>query len=126
MSDSEGLERYERETAEERQRTQASLAALLPRLEGLGVTSVVMAYDGYGDEGALESPAAFAGETEIDLPADLAQELVALAQVLLPQNWEDNAGAFGELELDVTQRRLVRDHNWRVEDVAWETEEYPL
>jgi hypothetical protein len=126
MSDLSWLEQYEQQRAGERRQATTAIAAILPRLHELGVTSVIIPFDGYGDSGAVEQPTAYAGETEFQLPEDLTAALIAAAECLLPEGWENNGGAFGELELNVGERKLTRDHNWRVEDVECESEEYPL
>jgi hypothetical protein len=120
------LEQYEQSCAEERRQALESLTGVLPQLQALGATSVVVPYNGYGDEGATEPPVAYAGETEIPLPKELAKTITAAAQALLPEGYENNAGAFGELQLDVTERKVVRDHSWRIEEVECDVEEYPL
>ena len=126
MTDPDWNERYQHQVAEPKRRAKDALAALLPQLQAIGVTKVILPYDGYGDEGAFETPIALAGETEIKLPDELACALCEAAIDLLPECWQDNNGSFGEVELDVPARKLLRDHNWRVEDSEHDPEEHQL
>lgn len=126
MTMPEWCEEYELQAAQERRRSLATRATLLPALESLGATRVVVGFDGYGDEGAIERPVAFAGELETTLPPDLASAVEAAVEGLLPWGYENNAGAFGEIVVEVAARRLVRDHRGRIDDVERECEEIPL
>lgn len=62
----------------------------------------------------------------VELPDELHDVLDEAACCLLPAGWEINEGAFGEFVLDVPERRLVREHNWRVESTEYDEEEYAL
>lgn len=126
MTEPDWLARYAQACAEERQQALERFASLLPQIEALGATRLVVPYNGHGDEGTVEPPVAYASDTELALPVALAKAIQAAAQLLLPSGYENNAGGFGELELDVAERKITRDHNWRIEDVECEMEEYLL
>ncbi|MBW3596913.1 MAG: hypothetical protein KY475_06515 [Planctomycetes bacterium] len=126
MPEPDWNERYERQIAEQKQRAKGAIAALLPQLQSLGVAQVTIPYDGYGDEGAFQTPIAFAGDKEIQLPEELNHALCDAAIDLLPEGWQDSNGSFGEVELNVPTRKLLRDHNWRVEESEPDPEEHQL
>lgn len=115
-------ERLERGRAEARQ----SMRKACDALDELGVTEVRIEYDGYGDSGAVEGVTATGSAGDVEIPADLREELISAAERLLPDGWENNTGAFGELVLDVAHRRLTREHNWRVETSEYDEEVWEL
>ena len=115
-------QRLERERTEARQ----AVSNACGELEELGVTEVRIEYDGYGDSGAVEGVAATSPIGDVELPAALRDELISAAERLLPDGWENNSGAFGELVLDVANRRLTREHNWRVETSEYDEEAWEL
>jgi hypothetical protein len=101
--------------------------ALFNALASLGVTTVVVVFDGYGESGQIESVQARTGEADATLPAssiDLKQVRVdasgidevtvtmgeaieTLAYDLLEEThpgWENNDGAYGEFLFDVEAR----------------------
>lgn len=121
------LARYQQQLAEEREHASGKLAQVCDRLAGLHVGTVEIEYDGYGDSGAVESVTAYGAENQgIKLPCELRNELVQVAEILLPSGWENNDGAFGQFNLDVAKRRLTRQHNWRVESTEYEEEEWEV
>lgn len=115
-------ERLERERAEARQ----SMGKACDALAELGATELRIEYDGYGDSGAVEGVTATGSAGDVEFPADLRDELVSAAERLLPDGWENNSGAFGELVLDIANRRLTREHNWRVETSEYDEEVWEL
>jgi hypothetical protein len=100
--------------------------AICLELQGLGVTSVAIAYDGYGDSGAIEKIQAFQDDQEVDCPESISQQLEELAETWLPGGWDINEGAYGELILDVAVQVLTRAHNWRIESTEYEEAEFSL
>lgn len=96
------------------------------RLIELGVHVVTLEYDGYGDSGSVEAVIAETNGTELELPSDVQRELMEAAETLLPDGWENNDGAFGNLTLDVEGRQLTREHNWRIESTEYEEESWTL
>jgi hypothetical protein len=92
-------------------------------LATLGVTSVRIPYNGYGDEGCVEPPVATRSDDEwVDLPRELEEKLMDAAEWFLPDGWENCDGAYGELTLDVVQKRLDNELFWRVETSERERE----
>jgi hypothetical protein len=113
-------------------------AAIFDALAAVGIVSLSVNFDGYGDSGQIESVTAINTDGEIDLPevsiayaspasadADdpvdrqqtpLAEAIEALCYDLLRQTnagWENNDGAFGDFTLDVAARTISLDHNDR-------------
>ena len=120
------LSDYLRAVEQERRQAEQQLAELCPQLASLGVQQVEIQYDGYGDSGAIEELHALAGEHRLELPEDLSQALTSAAECLLPWGWENNEGAFGKFILEVAQRQIRREHNWRVESTEYEEETIEL
>ena len=44
----------------------------------------------------------------------------------MPDGWPNDAGAFGEFVLNVCDRELTREHNWRVESTEYDEEVWEL
>ena len=130
MTDSEltsdWMTAYQQRRQREKEEAREAVAKTCDSLTELGVTHVRIAYDGYGDSGAVESVTATVEEEPYELPGDLRDELTSVAERLLPDGWENNEGAFGEFVLAVSQRRLVREHNWRVETTEYDEEAWEL
>tara|TARA_R110002072_G_scaffold273413_2_gene434293 strand:+ start:25539 stop:25943 length:405 start_codon:yes stop_codon:yes gene_type:complete len=120
------LSNIEKRREQGRQKALATLAAAFTQLASLGADRVVVTYDGYGDSGCVESVKAYSDESEVELDAGLNEQLAAVAEQILPLGWENDAGAFGELILHVADRRVVREHNWRIESCDYSEEEWQL
>ncbi len=131
MSESESesnlFEEYQQRLAKEHEQACEALKTHFDLLQSLNIDTLIISYDGCNDSGAVESVTAFdANNQEVQLPQDLDEELTELAETLLPFGWEINEGAYGQYTLDVPERELVREHNWRVEATELETETWQL
>ncbi len=104
----------------------ATLKSLCDQFAALGIEEVRLNYDGYGDSGVIENVTAMAGGEAVDLEGSLHNSFYNAAYDLLPFGWEDNAGSFGDLVLHVKDRRLVREHHERIEEVNYDEEEWEL
>lgn len=119
-------------------------AAILPILAAAGIKTVTVTFDGYGDEGAIESVEALDGSDEptvlpdVELEASIASwadndpetlergpleavirelALGCLAQKF--DGWEDGHGAHGDLVIDVAAGTMTLHCNMRfVESTA--------
>lgn len=115
----------------------ANKAALFDVLERAGITSVVVAFDGCGDAGQIESIDARIGgdaaklpvvEIEIAAPTSdgsaldrrtlpINEAIDELAYAFLEEThegWEINDGAYGEFAFDVAERTITLDYYERI------------
>lgn len=120
--------KYHERRNRERDEAVKQMSDVCSALMELNVAQVRMSYDGYGDSGMVEGVIATReGEDDaIELPTGVRDQLIAAAETLLPDGWENNEGAFGELVLNVLQRSLTREHNWRVESTEYDEEVWQL
>lgn len=103
-----------------------TLKALCEQFAALGIEEVRLTYDGYGDSGVIENVTAMAGGEEVDLEGSLRNDFYNAAYDLLPFGWEDNSGSFGDIILHVGERRIVREHHERIEEINYDEEEWEL
>lgn len=115
---------------------QTNKTALLNALEPIGITSIVVTFDGYGDSGQIESVEARTAEGEVAIPdttiefdatvwgrseparstVTIATALESLAYDVLERmhcGWENNDGAYGDIVVDVVNRTIALDYNAR-------------
>ena len=114
-------------------------AFLFEALAQVGITTVLVEFDGYADSGQIENITAHAGpNVTVKLPecsVDIAQvnhgnlevgrqtmsvkeAIELLAYDFLEEtygSWEDNLGAYGEFLFDVAERTITLDYNERIE-----------
>jgi hypothetical protein len=114
-------------------------SAIMTALAAAGITSVVVTFDGYGDNGQIESLEVLAGETTVELPASvvlmaaaddeepvksadekpLAEAIETLCFDYLSHvyaGWEINAGAYGTFTFTVADNSVELDFSKRFED----------
>jgi hypothetical protein len=121
-------------------------AAVMSALAAAGITSVTVAFDGYGDSGQIESIAAQSGEVTVQLPdsfvaivdsddegtsssdenaaesdgdTPLAEAIESLCYEYLEEahgGWEVNDGAYGTFVFTVADGSVVLDFNLRFSD----------
>ena len=105
-------------------------------LTPLGIANVTISYDGAGDEGQIENtvlidpdnnqadmPEGNCRSWEIAYRGDPVEQTVSIADAIEAfgnemlaahhPGWENNDGAFGDLTIDVHQRRAELDHSSR-------------
>jgi uncharacterized protein DUF6878 len=113
-------------------------AALFEVLSRAGITNVNVEFDGYGDEGQIESVQAYAGDVEAELPSEEQVKLTRIAwdgdgdifrsecdvksaienlvydflEVHLG-GWEINEGSFGDFRFNVKDRTITIQLNNR-------------
>ena len=113
---------------------------LFDTLTDVAVTRVELAFDGYGDEGQIESVNAFTVDGPIELPdievtlatlgwrdtepndtaMSLSGAIEHLAYDLLATThagWENNDGAYGTFTFSTGDRTITLEHNERFTDV---------
>ena len=120
--DDEWLKRYH--AAQERQRRHSERLAeyLAPALRFLGVTAVIVEFDGYGDSGEVQAPV-FEWREEIESegePDDLPEGLIGFVERAcrraLPSGWDDSAGSWGEWVIDAEEGTSELVLYWRDEE----------
>ena len=107
--------------------------ALFDALAAVGVTLIVVTFDGYGDSGQIENIEVKAGDAVVAMPAgdveiaeaiwepsrspvSIADAIERLAYDLLERThcgWENNDGAYGDFTFDVAERTITLDYNER-------------
>jgi hypothetical protein len=121
-------------------------AAVMAALAAAGITSVTVAFDGYGDDGQIESIVAQSGELTVQLPdgfvaivgsedegtissgeeaseshgdTPLTEAIESLCYEYLEEahsGWEVNDGAYGTFVFTVADGSVVLDFNLRFSD----------
>lgn len=118
-----------------------------------GISTIVVTYDGCGDEGqihniVLQGPAADDDGTAPELPmpdvpctswsvpfrgdafevdTTFAQAIDDLGLEMLAQKhngWENGEGAFGELTIDIAERKAILEHSIRIIETETFTHEW--
>jgi hypothetical protein len=111
-------------------------AALFDALAAVGITHVIVSFDGYGDSGQIEDIEAKAHDKVVKLPPNeiviaaavwgasepeprsmsIADAVERVAYDLLEEThcgWENNDGAYGDFTFDVAKRSIILDYNER-------------
>ena len=111
-------------------------AALLNALALVGVTRVVVSFDGYGDSGQIENVETQTGDDPATMPAaaieiaeavwdqaeptrssvSIAAAVERLAYDVLEKThcgWENNDGAYGDIVFDAEEETITLDYNER-------------
>ena len=98
----------------------AAILAECDRLAAAGVTFVAVHFDGYGDSGASEEVKCYDSEwygweehQSVKYDASHLQEHL---EVLVPFGYENDCGGFGDVVLDVAERKITVERNDRFED----------
>jgi hypothetical protein len=78
--------------------------AVIDALKKLGVTSVVVGFDGSGDDGE-----SYFSSADGHVPDDIQNELVALISDVIPFDWYNNEGGYGTATLDVNAGKVDID-----------------
>jgi hypothetical protein len=112
-------------------------AVLFDALAAVGIVTVTVRFDGYGDSGQIEEIEARAGDAVSELPPDMIEiaeplwdgsglsrcavsvrdAVEKLAYGFLEAThggWENNEGAYGDFTFDVAARTITLDYNERV------------
>lgn len=114
-------------------------AALFETLARVGITTVLVEFDGYGDSGQIENITAHASpDIAVSLPEckveiarvdygsldiirrtlSVKEAIEQLAYDFLEEThggWEDNQGAYGDFLFDVAERTITLNYNERIE-----------
>jgi hypothetical protein len=105
----------------------AAILAECDRLAAAGVTFVAVHFDGYGDDGTTEEVKCYDVESyawgEHEPVKHDASHLQERFEDLVPFGYENDCGAFGDVVLDVSARKLTVERNDRFEDYTTSTYE---
>jgi len=98
----------------------AAILAECDRLAAAGVRFVAVHFDGYGDSGATEEVKCYDSEWygwEEHQPVKYdASHLQEHLEVLVPFGYENDCGGFGDVVLNVAERKITVERNDRFED----------
>lgn len=123
----------------------ANKKALFDVLEAVGITQLLVNFDGYGDSGQIEDISALCGSKTVDLPTeeitiattswgsdDIVHRTMSVEDAVQQMSydflsetyggWENNDGAYGEFTFDVEEKTITLDFNERY--TATETYEH--
>lgn len=115
---------------------QTNKATLFSALERVGVTRIVVTFDGYSDSGQIENVEAKAGDDDMTMPNAMIEfattvwgqpkperssvtvtaAVESLAYDALERThsgWENNDGAYGDIIFDVADYSITLDYNER-------------
>ena len=123
---SDFLREWEKQHEEQKASARKSLRKFCQQLVKLGVDTVTINYDGYGDSGTLEDPLAFQNGEPVELPSKLNDLLLEFAESYLPGGWENSDGACGTIVLNIKDRKFFREHCWRYTEYEHDEEEILL
>jgi hypothetical protein len=114
-------------------------AVLFEALAQVGITTVLVEFDGYGDSGQIEDISAHAGpDIAVNLPecnVEIARVVYASLEIVRETytvkeaierlsydfleethgGWENNEGAYGDFLFDVAERTITLNYNERIE-----------
>ena len=98
----------------------AAILAECDRLAAAGVRFVAVHFDGYGDSGATEEVKCYDSEwygREEHQPVKYdASHLQEHLEVLVPFGYENDCGGFGDVVVNVAERKITVERNDRFED----------
>ncbi|HZE69505.1 MAG TPA: hypothetical protein VE135_08295 [Pyrinomonadaceae bacterium] len=113
-----------------KQHQAAAKTAILAQCDGLaaaGITFVAAHFDGSGDDGVTEDIKCYDSDVyayeECEYVAHDASHLQEHFEALVPYGYENDAGGFGDVVLDVRKRKIIVERNDRFEDYSTTTYE---
>jgi len=118
---------YEERLKQQQAAAKAAILAQCDRLASAGVAFVTAHFDGSGDDGVTEDVKCYDSEVyayeECDQVAHDASDLQEHFEALVPYGYENDAGGFGDVVLDVRKRKITVERNDRFEDYSTTTYE---
>jgi hypothetical protein len=118
---------YEERLKQQQAAAKAAILAQCDRLAAAGVTFVAAHFDGSGDDGVTEDLKCYDSEVytyeECEQVAHDASDLQEQFEALVPYGYENDAGGFGDVVLDVRKRKITVERNDRFEDYSTTTYE---
>jgi len=105
----------------------AAILAQCDRLATAGITFVAAHFDGSGDDGITEEVKCYDSDVcayeECEPVSHEASYLQEHFEALVPYGYENDAGGFGDVVLDVRKRKITVERNDRFEDYSTTTYE---
>ncbi len=113
---------YEEQLKQQQGAAKAAILAECDRLATAGITFVAAHFDGSGDDGVTENVKCYDSDVyayeEFEQVAHDASDLQEHFEALVPYGYENDAGGFGDLVLDVRKRKIIVERNDRFEDYS--------
>jgi hypothetical protein len=117
---------YEERLKQQQAAAKAAILAQCDRLTTVGITFVAAHFDGSGDDGVTEDVKCYNSDVyayeDCEHVAD-ASDLQEHFDALVPCGYENDAGGFGDVVLDVRKRKITVERNDRFEDYSTTTYE---
>ncbi len=118
---------YEERLKQQQAAAKGAILAQCDRLAAAGVTFVAVHFDGSGDDGATEEVRCYQSDVyayeECERITYDASYLQDHFEALVPYGYENDAGGFGDVVLDVRKRTIIVERNDRFEDYSTTTYE---
>jgi hypothetical protein len=118
---------FEEQLKQHQAAAKAAILAQCDRLAAAGITFVAAHFDGSGDDGITEDVKCYDSDVyayeEYEHVAHDASELQDHFEALVPYGYENDAGGFGDVVLDVRKRTITVERNDRFEDYSTTTYE---
>jgi hypothetical protein len=118
---------YEERLKQQQAAAKAAILAQCDRLAAARVTFVAAHFDGSRDDGVTEEIKCYHSDVyayeECERIAYDASHLQGHFEALVPYGYENDAGGFGDVVLDVRKRKIIVERNDRFEDYSTTTYE---
>lgn len=113
---------FEEQLKQHQAAAKTAILAQCDRLATAGITLVAAHSDGSGDDGVTEEVKCYDSDVyayeECEHVAHDASHLQEHFEVLVPYGYENDAGGFGDVVLDVRKRTITVERNDRFEDYS--------
>lgn len=119
--------KFEEQLKQHQAAAKAAILAQCDRLAAAGITFVAAHFDGSGDDGVTEELKCYDSDVyayeECEPVSHAVCELEEHFEALVPYGYENDAGGFGDVVLDVRKRKITVERNDRFEDYSTTTYE---
>jgi hypothetical protein len=113
---------FEEQLKQHQAAAKTAILAHCGRLATAGITFVAAHFDGSGDDGVTEDVKCYDSGVyayvECEPVAHEASYLQEHFEALVPYGYENDAGGFGDVVLDVRKRKITVERNDRFEDYS--------
>lgn len=118
----EGHLTFEEQLKQYQAAAKTAILAQCDRLATAGITFLAAHFDGSGDDGLTEEVKCYDSDVyayeECEPVAHDASQLQEHFEALVPYGYENDAGGFGDVLLDVRKRKITVERNDRFEDYS--------